>query len=105
MGFGVFGFLLFPIPQLHPLPPRARHAALPSAVYRGRVTFIFVGYFLNEFREQLFLHSCLPSFSFAHMWGGERIPAVPGGVCISLVQAAARQCLIMGKMQPASFFP
>lgn len=79
MGFRVFGFLHFPIPQLHPLPPRARHAALPSAVYGGRVTFIFVGYFLNEFREQLFLHLCLLSFSFAHM-GGERIPAVPGGV-------------------------
>lgn len=104
MGFSGFGFLHFLIPQLHPLPPWARHAALPSAVCCGRVTFIFVGYFLNEFREQLFLHSCLPSFSFAHIGGGECIPAVPGEVCISLVQAAAGQCLIMGKMQPASFF-
>lgn len=66
--------------------------------------FFFCRIFLNEFREQLFLDSCLPSFSFAHIGGGECIPAVPGGVCISLVQAAARQCLIMGKMQPASFF-
>lgn len=88
MGCSVFEFPHSLIPQLPLLPPRARHVARPSALYCGRVTFIFVGiFFLNEFREQLLLHSCLPSFAFAHI--GECIPAVPSGVCISLVQAGA----------------